>query len=226
MHPIFCIYNISLYTLPMNFFKNNIVRKIGYGLGLGILVIILFVTFFNRAPVRIIPTDNVITSPASGKVIGIISVDSPNITFTKKGTENTVVIPELSGKMNMVLIEMNPLDVHVQRAPITGSIISMDHYDGKHINAIGSQKMNIVNTNEKTVTVFKNEADTIGVIQVAGKAARRIRNYAGINEVLNKGQIYGRILLGSQVVVLVPENRIINVSVGQKVIDGETVLAK
>jgi phosphatidylserine decarboxylase len=86
--------------------------------------------------------------------------------------------------------------------------------------------MNIVNTNEKTVTVFKNETDTIGVIQVAGKAARRIRNYTGVNEVLNKGQIYGRILLGSQVVVLVPENRTVNVTVGQKVIDGETILAK
>jgi phosphatidylserine decarboxylase len=86
--------------------------------------------------------------------------------------------------------------------------------------------MNIVNTNEKTVTVFKNETDTIGVIQVAGKAARRIRNYAGINEVLNKGQIYGRILLGSQVVVLIPENRTIDVTVGQRIVDGETILAK
>ena len=197
-----------------------------YGLWIGVAVVIVFGMFFNRAPERVITNDNVITSPASGKVIGIISVDSPNITFTKKGTENTVEIPELSGKMNMVLIEMNPLDVHVQRAPIAGSVISMNHYDGKHINAIGSQKMNIVNTNEKTVTVFKNQTDTIGVIQVAGKAARRIRNYAGINEVLNKGQIYGRILLGSQVVVLIPENRMINVSVGQKVIDGETILAK
>ncbi len=202
------------------------VRKIIYGFWVGIVIVIVFGMFFNRAPQRTIPIDNVITSPASGKIIGIIPVDPPNITFTKKGTQNTVEIPELTGKMNMVLIEMNPLDVHVQRAPIAGSIISMDHYDGKHINAIGSQKMNIINTNEKTVAVFKNETDTIGVIQVAGKAARRIRNYAGINEVLNKGQIYGRILLGSQVVVLVPENRTVNVIVGQKVIDGETILAK
>jgi phosphatidylserine decarboxylase len=210
----------------MNFLKNKGIRNILYGLCVFIFIIVIFVLFFNRAPERIIPTDNVITSPASGKIIGIIPVDSPNITFTKKGTENTIEIPELSGGMNMVLIEMNPLDVHVQRSPIAGSIISMDYYDGKHINAIGSQKMNIVNTNEKTVTVFKNETDTIGVVQVAGKAARRIRNYAGVNEFLNKGQIYGRILLGSQVVVLVPENRTVNVTVGEKVIDGETILAK
>ena len=210
----------------MNFLKNKGIRNILYGLCVFIFIIVIFVLFFNRAPERIIPTDNVITSPASGKIIGIIPVDSPNITFTKKGTQNTVEIPELSGGMNMVLIEMNPLDVHVQRSPIAGSIISMDYYDGKHINAIGSQKMNIVNTNEKTVTVFKNETDTIGVVQVAGKAARRIRNYAGVNEFLNKGQIYGRILLGSQVVVLVPENRTVNVTVGEKVIDGETILAQ
>lgn len=208
-----------------SFSKNT--RLIISCLFISIIVIIPgYFAWFNRSPQRAIPTDNVITSPASGKIIGIIPVDSPNITFTKKGTKNNVDIPELSGKTNMVLIEMNPLDVHVQRAPITGSIISMDHYDGKHINAIGSQKMNIVNTNEKTVTVFKNETDTIGVIQVAGKAARRIRNYVGINEFLGKGQVYGRILLGSQVVVLVPESRQIQVSVGDKVIDGETVLAK
>ena len=210
----------------MNFSRFKTIKRIGYVFAVTIVVIGIFTIFFNRAPNRIIPEGNVITSPASGKIIGIIPVNSPNITFTKKGTENTVEISELSGKMNMVLIEMNPLDVHVQRAPIAGSIISMDHYDGKHVNAIGSQKMNIVNTNEKTVIVFKNETDTIGVIQVAGKAARRIRNYVDINDVLTKGQIYGRILLGSQVVVLVPENRIINVSVGQKVIDGETILAK
>ncbi len=195
----------------------------------GVLLIGIFIAFtvyFNRAPERVIPMDDSIISPASGKIIGIIPVDSPNITFTKKGLVNNVQIPELSGKMTMVLIEMNPLDVHVQRTPIAGSIISMDHYDGKHINALGGQKLEIVNMNEKTVTVFKNQTDTIGVIQVAGKAARRIRNYIDVNDFLNKGEIYGRILLGSQVVVLVPENRTVNVTVGQKVIDGETILAK
>lgn len=210
----------------MIFLQDNKVRKIGYGLGVGIIIITAFIIFFNRAPDRVISSDDVIVSPASGKIIGIIPVQTPNITFTKKGIVNTVDIPELSGQMNMVLIEMNPLDVHVQRAPITGSIISMNHYDGKHINAIGNQKMNIVNTNEKTITVFNNKTDTIGVIQVAGKVARRIRNYVDSNAFLNKGEIYGRILLGSQVVVLIPEHRLINVTVGQKVIDGETILAK
>lgn len=195
----------------------------------GVLLVGIFIAFtvyFNRSPERTIPIDNSIISPASGKIIGIIPVESPNITFTKKGLMNTVQTPELSGKMNMVLIEMNPLDVHVQRAPIDGTITRMDHYPGKHINALGDQKLEIMNTNEKTVTIFSNDQESIGVIQVAGKAARRIRNYIDVNDFLNKGEIYGRILLGSQVVVLVPENRTVSVTVGQKVIDGETILAK
>lgn len=200
--------------------KKNIIGVIG-------VVIIYggFNVYFNRAPERITPESGIV-SPASGKIIGIISATTPNITFTKKGIENTVSIPELSGAMHMVLIEMNPMDVHVQRAPISGSIIEMEHYDGRHINAIGKEKMNIVNTNEKTVTVFKNETDTVGVIQVAGKAARRIRNYVGINESVSVGQIYGRILLGSQVVMLIPEKYSLLVQEGQRVTDGQTLIAE
>ncbi len=200
-------------------------KKIFIGIISVVIIIGAFTTYFNRAPDRITPESGII-SPASGKIIGIIPAMTPNITFTKKGIENTVVIPELSGAMHMVLIEMNPMDVHVQRAPISGTIIEMEHYEGKHINAIGKEKMNIVNTNEKTVTVFKNETNTVAVIQVAGKAARRIRNYVGINETLNKGQIYGRILLGSQVVMLIPENHTITVQEGQRVVDGQTVIAE
>jgi phosphatidylserine decarboxylase len=184
-----------------------------------------FVLFFNRAPERTIPEIG-ITSPASGKVIAIIPTNTPTITFEKQGIINTVEIPELTGSMNMILIEMNPMDVHVQRAPISGKIIDMEHYNGKHINAIGKDKLTILNSNEKTVTVFKNETDTVGVIQVAGKAARRIRNFVKTGDNLSKGQVYGRIILGSQVVVIVPSENEVQVKIGDRVVDGQTILFK
>ena len=78
----------------------------------------------------------------------------------------------------------------------------------------------------KNLIVFKNEKIAIGVIQVAGKAARRIRSYVMPGSILEKGQVYGRILLGSQVVVIIPANITLNVATGDKVIDGETILGE
>ena len=187
-------------------------------------IVFIFVMFFNRAPQRNIPEQGIV-SPASGKVIEVRTSENTDIIFQKYGVDNHVTVPEIIGPVTVVLIEMTPVDVHVQRAPIDGSIIRMDHYDGSHVNALGKDKLVLVEENEKTVTVFQNKADTIGVVQVAGMAARRIRNDAKVGDVLNKGDIYGRILLGSQVVVIIPQSHKVTVNVGEKVIDGETVIA-
>jgi phosphatidylserine decarboxylase len=194
---------------------------------IGILgTIHLFNRWFNRAPQRTTPSNNVVISPASGKVIEIVHVTTPEITFIKEGTRNTVTIPQLSKSIAMILIEMTPLDVHVQRAPIDGMVTAIDYYDGKHHNALGKKKIQLAETNEKMVTVFSNDEESVGVIQVAGKAARRIRTNISVQDTVVKGQIYGRIILGSQVVVLVPEPRVVQVQVGDRVIDGETILAQ
>lgn len=203
-----------------------ILRKI-----LRIVVVLVFIigntiAFFNRAPQRNIPAGDSIVSPASGKIIGIVPVQTPVITFQKKGIENVVTIPQLSQPMQMILIEMNPLDVHVQRMPIDGQVTFLEHYDGQHKNALGKNKFDIVKSNEKTVTVITNSRESVGIIQVAGMSARRIREYIQKGDVLEKGAIYGRILLGSQVVVLIPQNRVVQAQMGDKVIDGETILAK
>ena len=193
-------------------------------LGLLILIILAFIVFFNRAPQRTIP-GNGIVSPASGKVIEIRDAENADIIFQKEGVANHVDVPEVSGPVKIILIQMSPKDVHVQRAPITGQIIRMDHYDGKHHNALGKDELVLVEENEKTVTVFKNDSDTIGVVQVAGIAARRIRNKLGVGDTPQKGDIYGKILLGSQVVVIIPASHDIAVKVGDRTVDGETIIA-
>ncbi len=189
-----------------------------------VLVITALVVFFNRAPERVIP-ENGIVSPASGKVIEVRESVDADIVFQKEGVTNHVTIPEMAGPVKVVLIQMSPKDVHVQRAPIDGSIIRMDHYDGAHANALGKDKLVLVEENEKVVTVFKNDLDTIGVVQVAGRAARRIRNKLGVGDSVVTGGIYGRILLGSQVVVILPQNHEVLISVGERVVDGETIIA-
>ena len=199
-------------------------KKFLVGTSCVVVFLLGFVLFFSRAPSRITPQNGII-SPTSGRVIGIEQEQTPNLFFTKKGTENTVSIPEITGSVSLVIVELTPLDVHVQRAPISGSIIRMDHYDGNHSNALGAQKLTLSSTNEKVITLFKNTTDTIGVVQVAGMAARRIVNYSHVGDTVSKGFLYGRILLGSQVVVIIPSNYTVNVHVGDRVIDGETILA-
>lgn len=192
----------------------------------GVIVVVgSNILFFNRAPDRTIP-DAGIVSPASGRVIDIRKTDRADIIFDKKGTSNHVMLPEIAGPVWVIVIEMTPLDVHVQRAPIAGSIIRMDHYDGRHANALGKEKLELVNENEKMITIFNHDADTVGVVQVAGMAARRIRNTSVVGDVLAKGDRYGRIILGSQVVVIIPAAHDPLVAIGNRVVDGETVLAQ
>ena len=86
--------------------------------------------------------------------------------------------------------------------------------------------LDIVEENEKMVALFQNEREIVGVVQVAGTLARRIRNLLEVGDQSAKGGIYGRIKFGSQVVVIVPGGRTVSVKVGDRVIDGETILAK
>lgn len=189
---------------------------------IGVITIVLF---FNRTPKRIIPERGII-SPSSGKIIEVRESENTSILFQKEGVDNHVSVPEISGLVKVILIQMSPKDVHVQRAPISGEIIRMDHYDGLHKNALGKEKLDLVEENEKVVTVFKNERDVVGVVQVAGRAARRIRNTLKVGSSAKKGDIYGRIILGSQTVVIIPANHEVLVEVGERVIDGETVIAE
>ncbi len=186
----------------------------------------VFVIYFNRMPDRSIPIGDHVVSPANGKIIAIDETTIPDITFTKKGVVNHVSIPEIAEPMHVVIIEMNLSNVHVQRAPIAGTIIRTEHFDGKHHNALGKNEQNLMDENEKVVTIFGNDHEDIGVVQVAGMAARRIRNMIEPGDTVSQGEIYGKILLGSQVVVMIPEKRTLQVGVGDTVVDGETILAK
>jgi phosphatidylserine decarboxylase len=195
---------------------------------ISILIVLIFgtlIAYFNRAPKRVFNGDGIV-SPASGTIINVQDFPSADIVFEKEGTMNHVNVPEIKGPVHTVMIEMKLSDVHVQRAPIGGMILSMTHYDGKHTSAVGKQKENIVETNEKVVTVFKNDITTVAAVQVAGVAARRIRNSAKVPDMIGQGEVYGRIILGSQVVLIVPQGHTVVAKIGDKVVDGQTILAE
>lgn len=188
--------------------------------------IVLFVQFFNRVPDRIIPAGNTVVAPANGEVIHIEEVETNEISFFKKDIENSLVIQGVQPPYHIVVIEMDLGNVHVQRMPIEGEIIYQEHFDGAHKNALTSENLEqLANVNEKNLIVIQNEKISVGVIQVAGLAARRIQSFVSENDVLEKGNVYGRILLGSQVVLVVPSYVELVAQVGDVLIDGEAIVA-
>jgi phosphatidylserine decarboxylase len=190
--------------------------------------------YFNRIPNRVIPEYGVV-SPTSGQVVSIETHQGNQFTFVKDGVENQMSIPMLPDQVSVIIVKLTPADVHVQRVPLDGRLIFSEHKDGLHRNALGSNPQKIFSENEKTISVFAgygavtddDYSHNYGVVQVAGIAARRIDNWITDpgTEVV-KGEPYGRILLGSQVVILVPADKPILVKPGDYLIDGETVITK
>ena len=204
----------------------NIFKKIALGAAVVLAILIIaFVQFFNRAPDRVVPEGSVVVSPANGDVIHIERVESNEVSFFKKDTENVLTINDIEPPYNIVVIEMDPSDVHVQRTPIAGEIIYQEHFDGAHKNALSSENVEqLANVNEKNVIVIENEDLSVGVIQVAGMAARRIRSFVEVGDALGKGDIYGRIILGSQVVIILPDEVEVMAELGDVLTDGETIV--
>ncbi len=184
------------------------------------------IQIFDRVPDRTTPEGDIIVSPAMGKIIEIKDIDESHLSFFKEGVANDLEIEKVTLPAHVIIIEMNLSDVHVQRSPIAGTVHYQNYFPGKYESAIGRDKFDLVNLNEKMLTVIGNDRETVGVIQVAGKVARRIETYVGPNDEMKAGDVYGRIRLGSQVVLVIPRTRKLQINVGDKVIDGETVIAK
>ncbi len=191
-----------------------------------ILLLALFLLNFYRNPERNIPAGNNIVSPADGKIISILKVKNNKIRINKGflGKIETLA-KDVAKECYVISIFMSPFDVHVNRAPLDGKIISVRHEKGKYFAAF-SLKNSLMN--EKNEIIMENrKIGKVKVIQIAGFLARRIICTVSRGEKVNKGQRVGSILLGSQVSLILPAKKINPViRNGQKVIGGETIIAK
>lgn len=184
--------------------------------------------FFHREPAREISPDPLsIVSPADGKVIHIERCTSPELAFFKRDVLNVLTPLGIAAPYKVVVIELNIVDVHVQRAPIAGTVVGQQYYPGQHANAVfGADLAHLSDSNEKLLTVIDNGQHKVGVVQVAGLVARRIVPYVEPGHQLTKGQPIGMITFGSQVVLIVPDAALLKVAVGTRVTDGASVVAK
>jgi phosphatidylserine decarboxylase len=166
------------------------------------VAITLFMVYFFRDPHRDIPEDeNVIVSAADGRVTRV----------------------EENGDRKLVSVFLSPLDVHINRAPITGKITKVDYIPGKKIPAT-SDEASLVN--ERNAITIQGEKMTVVCTQIAGILARRIVCWNKEGDELKIGQKYGLIKFGSRTDLLMPREVEIKVSVGDRVTGGETIIAR
>lgn len=170
-----------------------------------------FVLYFFRDPVRKLPEgikDNDIVSPGDGKVMMIEEIE-----------ENTF----LKSKAKMIGIFLSPLNVHVNRIPVSGRVDYYQYIKGDYIMAFDHKSSQ---RNERTEIGITNPKFKILFKQIAGFIARRIVCSLRAGDTVKRGEKFGMIKFGSRVDVIMPVNAVVKVSVNQKVKGGKTILAE
>jgi phosphatidylserine decarboxylase len=169
---------------------------------------ILILQFFRNPKRATDLNENNVISPVDGKVVVIEEVYEPEF---------------FKDKRLQVSIFMSPLNVHVTRYPISGKVVFSKYHPGKYLVAWHPKASE---ENERTTNVIENK--TIGKIlyrQIAGAMARRIVNYAIVDEIVEQGTDAGFIKFGSRVELFLPVDAKINVVLNQKVKGGQQVIA-
>jgi phosphatidylserine decarboxylase len=198
---------------------------------IGLITGLVLLLRFYRDPERSPPeTGNVILSPADGKVIYINEVEKGSALVATKGKHKYELAEItstdlLAGAVYLLGIDMNILNVHVNRTPVGGRVILRKRTRGSFIS-LRKQESEIVN--ERVTTVIDNDVFKIGVIQIASRLVRRINSYIGEKDEVTIGQRLGAIMFGSQVDVVIPslDNLKIVVKSGDEVKAGLSIIAR
>lgn len=184
--------------------------------------LVLGILAFFRDPRRVTPLgDNLVISPADGLVTLIKQMDAPRELVIDDGTG----APGLSsGPVTRISIFMSVFDVHINRAPIGGTVRRVVYIPGRFLNA-DLDKASEENERQH-ILIERGDGTRIGFTQIAGLIARRIVPFVKPGDMLAAGQRVGLIRFGSRVDVYLPAGTEPKVLIGQTVIAGETVLAE
>ena len=177
----------------------------------------LWVLAFFRDPVRTVPQgDDLIVAPADGMVTLIQNVMPPK---EMAGIDGLGEAP-----MTRVSIFMSVFDVHINRTPIAGTIKNVIYISGKFLNADLDKASE--DNERQHILVERSDGLRIGFTQIAGLVARRIVPFVKPGDMVAAGQRIGLIRFGSRVDVYLPEGTAPKVALGQRIVAGETVLAR
>ena len=174
-----------------------------------LIFFVLVVSFFRIPKRKFVLGENLIISPCDGKVVVI---------------EEIIDEEYFHDKRIQISVFMSPLNVHVNRYPLSGLVKYVKYFPGKYLVAWHPKSST---ENERFCTVVEHSGgQQILVKQIAGAVARRIRNYAVVEKTVLQCAELGFIKFGSRVDILLPLGTEIETKIGQKVKGGISVLAK
>jgi phosphatidylserine decarboxylase len=171
------------------------------------VLLILVVSFFRIPKRKYTIDEKAIVAPADGKIVAIEEIPADEY-FTDRRVQ--------------VSIFMSPLNVHVNRNPVSGQVVYSRHQPGKYLVAWHPKSST---DNERHTTVYRNNGKEILVKQIAGALAKRIVNYLQKDQEVEQTAEMGFIKFGSRVDVVMPLNVKLNVRIGESSIGGVTVIA-
>lgn len=176
-------------------------------LGISIIFLVLVLQFFRNPKRTVVLNESHIIAPADGKVVVIEEVEEPEF---------------FKDKRKQVSIFMSPLNVHVNRYPISGKVKYAKHHPGKFLVAWHPKSST---ENERTTVVVENNKLSVLFRQIAGAVAKRIVMYSKEGDKAVQGDDFGFIKFGSRVDLFLPLDAKINVEIDDKVKGNQTIIA-
>jgi len=169
--------------------------------------LVIFTLNFFRDPERIVPNkEKILVSPADGRVLFVKEVLDDNF---------------IKDKAKLVSIFMSPLNVHVNRIPISGKVEYVKYINGEYLAAFEDKASERNERNEIGIT---SPVGKVMFTQIAGFVARRIISDLKVGDSVNIGNRFGMIKFGSRVDIIVPEQWQVKVKKDDNVTAGETIL--
>jgi phosphatidylserine decarboxylase len=197
---------IVVLVLAFLFVEPRIFR---YGTIAVVVAFFVFTAYFFRDPERVTPQgDSFVICPADGKVIGIKKVYEPEY---------------IKGEAWQICVFMSPLNVHVNRNPIDGTVRHTRYVHGEYFAAFEDKASE---KNEQMIVGIEGKHGKVVFKQIAGFVARRIVCTLQEGDSVKAGNRFGMIKFGSRVDVFVPVTAAVQTKLGEKTKAGETVLAE
>lgn len=186
--------------------------------------------YFLRKPLRNVPYDeNVFVSPANWEIIAIIKNPTDHTVIYKGNNEVLDHFIDWIGKWaTMVSIMMTPMNVHYQRSPNNATLIEEKYVRWRKRNAMKTDPtMRSTLQNEYNAMLFESDNGVrYRIVQIAWTMARRIVSFLNIDDEVEQWEVIWLIKFWSQVTIIFDSNVEVVANIWDKVIDGETVLAR
>ena len=199
---LFALNALTRWLAPDLIWLQNIV------LAISVVLLVIVLQFFRNPQITVTTGDNLVVSPADGKVVVIEEVEEPEY---------------FKGKRLQVSVFMSPFNVHVNRNPVEGIVKYFKYHPGLYLVAWHPKSST---ENERTTTVIQKANGTeILFRQIAGALARRIVFYVKEGQLVKQSEEMGFIKFGSRVDIYLPLDAKVKVGLNQKVKGGRSILA-